>query len=124
MTERPYSFGRDKVYPAPWSGPRGYTTSIPEEVALYKAAIREYRSKEVPKSKPKIQIIRQKPRQRHDFFRKAWTAICDHFKAVGRDIMPPSRPNADVEMPRILRYLCCLGSEKFEVQSASVPQIP
>ncbi len=110
MQPRPYIFGKDKVYPlnAPWSGPRGYTTSIPEEVAAYKASL-------PPRHKPKpepIKTIRVKRRSSgNQFFVRIWTRIRNHFIALGDDMFPrqtSQNPDGDVKIPRLLTVLCCL----------------
>jgi hypothetical protein len=112
-----YSFGKDKVYPlpldkAPWSAPRGYTTSIPEEVAAYKASL-PLRPKPIPKSEPKvIQVKRQSSRGR--FFIRIWTSIQNHFRDLKNDIVSrqtEQNPNGDVTVPPLLAKLCCLRAE-------------
>jgi len=122
---RPYRFGKDKVHPlpldaskasssvlrhAPWSAPRGYTTSIPEEVAVYKASL--------PKRKPAmpsnhvIRSTKQKRKIKIACVQSAWAKIRDHFKGVYNDVLglrqTPDNPNGDIEPPRLVRCICCL----------------
>jgi hypothetical protein len=97
---------------APWSAPRNYTTSIPEEVAAYKSSLPS-RQKPIPRSEPKIiRIKRQSSGGR--FFRRIWTTIRDHFVAVRNDMLPrqtTENPNGDIKRPIILATLCCLRAE-------------
>jgi hypothetical protein len=115
---RPYRFGRDKVHPAPtldpavapWSAPRGYATSIPEEVAAYKVGLppKKAQVQQPPKSKKTVQL---KTKSSINIFHRAWTSIRNHFKGVADDILPrqtTANPNGDVEMPRLLACICCL----------------
>jgi hypothetical protein len=117
MTVKPYQFGKDKVHPldpvkAPWSGPRGYTTSIPEEVAAYKASLHR-RQKPIPRSEAKVIRVKRRSSS-NQFFSRIWTKIRAHFIAVGNDMFPrqtAQNPNGDVKRPLILATLCCLRSE-------------
>lgn len=131
MPPRPYRFGKDKVHPAPaplshsdasssvlchsdapWSAPRGYTTSIPEEVAAYKAAlpVRKTVKAMKPQLKPQLPLKKFKSQ----ILLRTWRAILDHFKGLADDVLPrqtEENPNRDVAVPRLLLCLCCLRSE-------------
>jgi hypothetical protein len=120
---RPYRFGVDKVHPvvspasdgvtlnAPWSAPRGYTTSIPEEVAAYKARLPQRRT-ELPHPKSKKASV--SPKINQSIIRRAWTYIRNHFKGIADDVLPQqtaANPNGDVKIPRLLVCLCCMKAE-------------
>ncbi len=119
MPSRRYVFGRTKVYPAPthtldpekapWSAPRGYTTSIPESVAAYKLSISQSKVA-VPTHQPlKVKQVKQK--QRSNYLSKCWTAIKNHFRAVKQDMLPQQTeqdPNGDVRIPPLVSCICCL----------------
>lgn len=107
---RPYHFGRNKVHIAHWSAPRGYTTSITEAVAEYKAALppRKAQVQRSPKSQSSIPV---KTKSGINIFQRAWISICDHFKGIADDVLPrqtAANPNGDVVVPRLLVCLCCL----------------
>lgn len=114
---RPYHFGKDKVHPAPldpaqapWSAPRGYTTSIPDEVAAYKASLPPRRLPPTSTHKP-VQKVKKKTKLEAQFIKRAWTAIKQHFNGVVDDILPrqtEANPNGDVKIPRLLQCLCCI----------------
>ena len=118
MPSRQYIFGRTKVHPAPppitpskapWSAPRGYTTSIPEEVATYKLSIchskvatQPVKVKPAPRTKSKLQLT---------CLSKCWIAIKDHFRAVKQDMLPQQTdqdPDGDVRIPPVVACICCL----------------
>lgn len=114
-----YRFGIHKVHPeptldpvkAPWSAPRGYTTSISEDVAVYKAnlPLRQQINQCTPKSKKRT--VQPKTMNHSNILQRAWTAIRGHFKEVADDILPRqtiANPNGDVKMPRLLICVCCL----------------
>lgn len=119
MPSRQYIFGKTKVYPAPlldaakapWSAPRGYTTSIPDDVEAYKLSIRKSKVYRSPTEPPKVKQIPLKRKFRSTYLSKFWTAIKDHFRAVKQDMLPqqtPQDPNGDVRIPPLVACVCCL----------------
>lgn len=112
---------RIKVYPAPpplldeakapWSAPRGYSTSIPEAVETYKLSVSQSKVTTPPPIPSKTKSHRTKDRPRLTHLSKCWTSIKDHFRGIKQDILPQQTqndPDADIKMPRLLACLCCL----------------
>jgi hypothetical protein len=109
---RPYRFGVDKVHPAPldpakapWSAPRGYTTSIRQEADALKAANRLANrvaggpAWHVPDPKRRARPRVQTP--------NCFRAIAEHFRLVFRDLATNLRFNKT----KFVARLCCLSAE-------------
>jgi hypothetical protein len=119
MTRPQYIFGRTKVHPeppaldpavAPWSAPRGYATTIPEEVAAYKASIRAGKSTVRIAGGPAAPLPAWHKAKRR--FTRIETPNCfkrlaDHFRAIGQDLAANLRFNKH----KFIAKLCCLHAE-------------
>ena len=117
MPKPQYIFGQTKVHPAPldpkvapWSAPRGYTTSMAEEADALKAAARAGRAKVKvaggaaaplpPSSRGRCHI--QRPQSQNIFLK-----VRDHF----RNIFSELATNLRVNPHKFLAKLCCLTAE-------------
>lgn len=119
MTRPQYIFGRTKVHPepapldpkvAPWSAPRGYTTTLRQEADALKDAARA--------NKPLVKVAGgavaplpawYKPKLRA---KKIETPNClikvrDHFHSLGQDLAANLRFNKH----KFIAKLCCLHAE-------------
>ncbi len=114
-----YVFGKTKVHPAPppvpsldpakapWSSPRGYTTSLAEEAAALK---RRQQS-----DKPAVLVAskhykRPTPKQnpRHDWIHRWAAATKNHFAAVLADMRAPGF------FHRLIGVCCCIRADVAE----------
>ena len=111
---RHYRFGVDKVHPAPalnpavapWSAPRGYTTSILEETNALKETNRL--SKKVAGGPAAIRWRSPGRKKRQQIKTpNCFRAIAEHFRLVFRDFATNLRFNKS----KFVAKLCCLQSE-------------
>lgn len=95
---------------APWSSPRGFATSIPEEVTAWHRAMRAAKPQTAPKPLP---VKKQKPKKPKfscgKFFKRVATAIYDHFQAITFSDNRHDRINN--KMHRLIGTLCCIRAE-------------
>jgi hypothetical protein len=95
---------------APWSSPRGFATSIPEEVAAWHRAVRAAKPQEKPKP---LSVKKQKPKSPKfscsKFFKRVATAIYDHFQAI--TFSNDRHDHINNKMHRFIGTLCCIRSD-------------
>jgi hypothetical protein len=111
---RPYHFGVDKVHPAPaldpakapWSSPRGYTTSILEETNALKAANRLANRVNGGQATTRWHVPDPKRRARRQT-PNCFRAVAAHMRAVYADIVTNLRFNKT----KFVAKLCCLSAE-------------
>lgn len=114
-----YVFGKTKVHPAPppvpsldpaiapWSAPRGYTTSLPEEAAALKRRQQSDKPAVLVASKhytrPAAPVNRQ-----HLWIHRWATATKSHFAAVLADMRTPGF------FHRLIGVCCCIRADVAE----------
>lgn len=97
---------------APWSSPRGFATSIPEEVAAWHQAMRA--AKPLITLKP-LPVKKQKPKPKGPkfscgkFFKRVATAIYDHFQAI--TFSENRHEKISHKMHRLIGTLCCIRAD-------------
>ena len=95
---------------APWSSPRGFATSIPEEVDAWKRLIRSQN----PPVKP-LHVRKQKlPKQKCSFsckniLKKPFVAIYNHFQAI--TFSEKRHDHINTRMHRFLGFVCCIRAD-------------
>lgn len=120
MPKPQYIFGRTKVHPepppldpklAPWSAPRGYTTSMAEEANALKVAFRAGRAKvkvaggkaaPLPASSRGSKRSSQRPRGPNISLK-----VSNHFRTIFSELARNLRVNPH----KFLSKLCCLSAE-------------
>jgi hypothetical protein len=113
---------RFKIYPAPeekpildpstapWSSPRGFATSIPEEVAEWKRLVRAQN----PPSKP-LHVRKQKPPKQKssfsfkDFLKKPFVATYNYFQTL--TFSEERHEDINIRAHRYIGYLCCIRAD-------------
>jgi hypothetical protein len=93
---------------APWSSPRGFATSIPQEVAEYKLSVR---SKKPPKHLHVRTNKESKEKQKCSFsckniLKKPFVAIYNHFQAI--TFSEKGHEDMNTRAHRFIRFICCI----------------
>jgi hypothetical protein len=103
---------------APWSSPRGFATSIPEEVTAYKQAI------QAAKPQPKPLLVRKhkelKPKSNFSwkaFLKKPFVAIYNHFQAI--TFSEERHDHINHRMHRAIGFMCCIRADVAEAIRAN-----
>ena len=95
---------------APWSSPRGFATSIPEEVTAYKRTVLAQK----PPSKP-LHVRKQKqPKQKCSFsckniLKKPFVAIYNHFQAI--TFSEQRHEDINIRAHRFIGFVCCIRTD-------------
>ncbi len=95
---------------APWSSPRGFATSIPEEVQAWHRAKPQTTSKPLHVKKQK----EKKPKEKMKFscpgiIKKAFLAIYNHFQAI--TFSEERHDHINDRMHRFLGTVCCIRAD-------------
>jgi hypothetical protein len=105
---------------APWSSPRGFATSIPEEVAAYKRSL----SSQHPQPQPLRVRKHKEPKQKQkccfsckNLFKKAFLAIYNHFQAI--TFSEERHDHINERMHRFIGYFCCIPTDVGEAIRAN-----
>ncbi len=103
---------------APWSSPRGFATSIPEEVAAYKKAVRA--AKPAP-PKP-LPVKHKSPRIKKEsciaaLIKKGLWAIYNHFQAI--TFSEERHDHINDRMHRAIGFMCCIRADVAEAIRAN-----
>ncbi len=95
---------------APWSSPRGFATSIPEEVAAYKQAIQAAK----PPPKPLRVRKHKEPKSKSTFslkafLKKPFAAIYNHFQEL--TFSEERHDHINARMHRTIGFICCIRAD-------------
>ncbi len=95
---------------APWSSPRGFATSIPEEVSTYKQTVRSQK----PPPKSLLVRARQESKQKSNFswkafFKKPFVAIYNHFQVI--TFSEERHDHINTRMHKFIGYICCIRAD-------------
>jgi hypothetical protein len=103
---------------APWSSPRGFATSIPEEVDAWKRMIRAQN----PPSKP-LPVIRKEPKHKKKYsfsckniLKKPFVAIYNHFQAI--TFSEKRHEDMNTRAHRFIGFVCCIRADVNEAISS------
>ena len=95
---------------APWSSPRGYATSIPEEVQAWHRAKPQTTSKPLPVKKKKPKKTKEKIKFSCScFIKKAFMAVYNHFQAI--TFSEERHDHINTRMHRFLGTVCCIRTD-------------
>lgn len=99
---------------APWSSPRGFATSIPEEVNAWKLLI----STQNPPIKP-LHVVRKEPKYKKkssfsckNILKKPFVAIYNHFQAI--TFSEKGHEDMNKRAHRFIGFVCCIRADVAE----------
>ena len=94
---------------APWSSPRGYATSIPEEVQAWHRAKPQTTSKPLPVKKKKQKKPNGTKLSCPGIIKNAFLAIYNHFQAI--TFSEKRHDDMNNKMHRFLGTVCCIRAD-------------
>ena len=98
------------VIKAPWSSPRGFATTIPEEAEAYKRAVRVANPPQQPLHVSKPKKTKEKIKfSCPGFIKKVFMAVYNHFQAI--TFSEQRHDHINTRMHRFLGTVCCIRTD-------------